>query len=355
MSDNDEHDASLLEPVNDQYEIVPRALLRNHDISADARSILFDWLSHTSKWKLNLKRQATIEHMTQPRAYKAVKELRNAGYLHFIKRQGAGGKWGEQKYVVANKPVMQCGLDGCQDCRNRVQETASQKTATRSTATRSTTSRSDGVLIEVPTTEVPTTEVLEDQSPSCATSADAESHHTGTCRIPDDFRPDHPHVLQAQKRRPDVDLGKETKRFVAYWKAVPGKGGEKRDWQRAWVNWVSRARGSSASQPELFDQAPPPAANDPTRFEEFWDAYPNRMARTYAEQAWAKVTRTVSPDVIVCGARAFAELCDRERTEKRFIPAPGKWLEAGRWDDEDIKEETGSPAAELAAFTSYDL
>ena len=142
------------------------------------------------------------------------------------------------------------------------------------------------------------------------------------------------------RKRPDVNLRAETARFTGYWRAKPGKGGEKRDWQRAWVNWMTRARGGSANQPDLFPPPPPGEANDPTRFDAFWDAYPNRVKRTSAEQAWAKALRTASADVIIKAAQAFAELCDRNRTEKRYIPAPDAWLAAGRWTDE-LDEDTG--------------
>ncbi len=63
-------------------------------------------------------------------------------------------------------------------------------------------------------------------------------------RIPPGFAPDDVNVKRAERVRPDVDWRSETMRFIAYWEAKPGKGGEKVDWQRTWWSWISRARSS---------------------------------------------------------------------------------------------------------------
>jgi hypothetical protein len=108
-------EADLLDPPHEQYTMIPNALLRNHDLSTDARAILGEWLTHVRTWRINLQQTAEDNHLPYERARKAVQQLRGHGYVHFIKRSGGRGKW-EYKYRVASRPITPCKIDGCQDC-----------------------------------------------------------------------------------------------------------------------------------------------------------------------------------------------------------------------------------------------
>ncbi len=63
------------------------------------------------------------------------------------------------------------------------------------------------------------------------------------CRIPDTFTVDDGMERWAKSQAPDVDWAMETKKFVNYWKAKPGKDAVKLDWGRTWQNWLLSAQG----------------------------------------------------------------------------------------------------------------
>lgn len=67
-------------------------------------------------------------------------------------------------------------------------------------------------------------------------------------------------------------------------------------------------------------------------FAEFYMAYPRKVGKEAARRAFEKAARSTDPQLIVDGARRYAS--DPNLPEKRFIPHPASWLNAGRWDDE---------------------
>ncbi|MFF9270464.1 hypothetical protein [Streptomyces rochei] len=78
--------------------------------------------------------------------------------------------------------------------------------------------------------------------------------------------------------------------------------------------------------------APPPAD---TGFEEFWAAYPRKVAKGTARGAWAKaMKRGVSAQHITAAATRAAAQWRAAHTELRFIPHPATWLNGERYDDE---------------------
>lgn len=61
-------------------------------------------------------------------------------------------------------------------------------------------------------------------------------------RIPDDFAPSPRSLEWAATKAADVDLGRETEKFVNHWLTSTGKNAVKRDWNRAWQNWMLTAQ-----------------------------------------------------------------------------------------------------------------
>lgn len=76
----------------------------------------------------------------------------------------------------------------------------------------------------------------------------------------------------------------------------------------------------------------PSKAAQPDRFSEFWDAYPKRVGKGGAEKAFAKAVRVTEADVIISGARRFAER--RAGQDPQFTPHPATWLNGKRWEDD---------------------
>lgn len=78
---------------------------------------------------------------------------------------------------------------------------------------------------------------------------------------------------------------------------------------------------------------PKPPKEDPD-FVAFWSAYPRKIDKGHARQAFAKATDKASPEAIIAAAKAFTKLVRAERRPVDKIPHPATWLNGERWADE---------------------
>jgi hypothetical protein len=70
-------------------------------------------------------------------------------------------------------------------------------------------------------------------------------------------------------------------------------------------------------------------------FDQFWAAYPKKVAKADARKAWAQ-TKDVRPDITTV-ISAVTAACKTESWMKQggtFIPYPATWLRGERWEDE---------------------
>ena len=68
-------------------------------------------------------------------------------------------------------------------------------------------------------------------------------------------------------------------------------------------------------------------------FDEFWRAYPRRVAKAGARAKWdAVVKRGIDPAMLLAGAQRYAT--ERAGTDPRYTKHPTTWLNQGCWDDE---------------------
>jgi hypothetical protein len=79
-------------------------------------------------------------------------------------------------------------------------------------------------------------------------------------------------------------------------------------------------------------------------FDQFWDAYPKRVAKIAAQKAWVKL----KPDaelvaMILAAIEAQKEGWHWRHENGRFIPNPASWLNAGCWLDEVRPYEAPAP------------
>jgi hypothetical protein len=75
------------------------------------------------------------------------------------------------------------------------------------------------------------------------------------------------------------------------------------------------------------------------RFDEFWAAYPKKVGKKAAWNAWKKVKPdTELFDKIMTAIGRAKATWQWQRENGRYIPNPKTWLNEGRWDDE-YKEE----------------
>ncbi|MGD6761384.1 hypothetical protein ACOKM5_20835 [Streptomyces sp. BH097] len=99
-----------------------------------------------------------------------------------------------------------------------------------------------------------------------------------------------------------------------------------------------KAPARKAAQP-----APPPPrrerpaarASPPEGFDEFWEAYPRKVAKAPARAAYAKAVKGgADPAALAAAAAKHAAQWRAAHTELRFIPYPATWLNGERYDDE---------------------
>ncbi|GAA4221448.1 hypothetical protein FHR32_005091 [Streptosporangium album] len=82
-----------------------------------------------------------------------------------------------------------------------------------------------------------------------------------------------------------------------------------------------------------------PADDDPA-FAAFWDAYPRKVDKGHARNAWAKaIAAGVDSALIIKGVEQYRDDPTRSRDPK-FIPHPTTWLNGERWADQPADRET---------------
>lgn len=70
-------------------------------------------------------------------------------------------------------------------------------------------------------------------------------------------------------------------------------------------------------------------------FDEFWAAYPKKVAKGAARAKWKTAVKAAGgPDLILAGLAASVRHWDDEFVDRQFIPHPATWLKAESWNDE---------------------
>lgn len=99
---------------------------------------------------------------------------------------------------------------------------------------------------------------------------------------------------------------------------------------------VTQAEAEATPSPKAKAENVPAAdAAVPSRFEEFWDAYPKKRDKGHAEKAF-KALR-VSDGLLSIMLSALdhqRQMADWTKDGGKFIPLPATWLHGHRWDDE---------------------
>lgn len=76
-------------------------------------------------------------------------------------------------------------------------------------------------------------------------------------------------------------------------------------------------------------------------FENFWKAYPNKVAKAAAVKAWKKVDVNIVTILIALERQKKSEAWTKEGG--KFIPHPSTWLNGRRWEDEAQVDQTEQP------------
>ena len=68
-------------------------------------------------------------------------------------------------------------------------------------------------------------------------------------------------------------------------------------------------------------------------FEDFWSAYPRKIAKKEAMKKFAKAVKDgTDPNTIIAGAKTYAASVVGK--EQKYVAHPTTWLNQGRWEDE---------------------
>ncbi len=124
-------------------------------------------------------------------------------------------------------------------------------------------------------------------------------------------------ALSAQDRTPEADR--------------PDTGGQQAGHPRpptVLITDLSTDREENMSDPSARTRS-----FDGPMFDEFYDAYPRHEKRAAAEKAWKRM-RTADRRAALEALPQHLDRWQRLRTETKYIPLPGSWLNGKRWEDE---------------------
>ena len=97
-------------------------------------------------------------------------------------------------------------------------------------------------------------------------------------------------------------------------------------------------------------------ATYPPKFEQFWAAYPRKVAKPAAARAWEK--QGMEDDLYAAdAAKHDAEKRTRHGwwpRDKTKIPHPSTWINARRWEDEGWEDECGSDDDHVPVTKQYE-
>lgn len=84
---------------------------------------------------------------------------------------------------------------------------------------------------------------------------------------------------------------------------------------------------------------------EPSSFETFWQAYPRKVGKGAARQAWAKRHPPITVVLVALARQRESEQWQRDGGQ--FIPHPSTWLNQERWQDEPETPPTPDPYAKF--------
>ncbi len=95
-------------------------------------------------------------------------------------------------------------------------------------------------------------------------------------------------------------------------------------------------------QSNKINTPPTPSKGVGEGFDEFWKAYPKKVAKTQALKAWSKLKPNAELQQVILNAlERQKQSVQWLKDNGQFIPYPATWLNGRRW--EDVQEQTSQP------------
>ena len=86
--------------------------------------------------------------------------------------------------------------------------------------------------------------------------------------------------------------------------------------------------------PSSSPKPPEPGSDADPQFVAFWAAYPRKVGKPSARNAWRKALKNgADPQAIIAAAARFRDDPARRRSDIKFTPHPATWLNDERWAD----------------------
>lgn len=109
------------------------------------------------------------------------------------------------------------------------------------------------------------------------------------------------------------------------------------------ANVTVTAREEKRREENKRKTPPTPKGGESDGFSEFWSAYPKKIGKVKALQAWNKIRPDDAVRAQILAALAQqAKSEDWRREDGRFIPHPTSWLNARRWEDDLVLKMPGA-------------
>ena len=115
---------------------------------------------------------------------------------------------------------------------------------------------------------------------------------------------------------------------------------------------VNKSTIINQDKPIAEAEAAPEAEAIKSRFADFWEAYPKKIARPQAEKIWNRKGLDSIADRLIQDV-TFRRTNDDAWKDKKFIPNPTTYLNQDRWTDEVQKYE--APKRNLSAVERVEL
>ena len=108
-----------------------------------------------------------------------------------------------------------------------------------------------------------------------------------------------------------------------------------------------KSNGKKMAETETETETYISTSND-ALFEDFWNAYPRKIAKKEAMKKFAKAVKDgTDPNTIIAGAKTYAASVVGK--EQKYVAHPTTWLNQGRWED-----ETEAPAPTMSNAEAAD-
>lgn len=236
--------------LTDQFTMVSNDFARDPSIPPRAKALFIYLSSHADGWRLSINAAAKATGMGRNTIYKALDDLRSAGYVTRTQMVDEAGLFAGVEYRIHAQQLPAEERDT--DASPRV-----PKSGKRAELGVSDVSAGGDRFPKngIPKNGIPKngtlkknnikkTNLQENQREEEAAVAATPPALSRGQFLPDGWEPPSDVVEKMRAERPDLDLWQEHLKFCDYWHSASGQNARKRDWVAAWRLWMRRQRGN---------------------------------------------------------------------------------------------------------------